>query len=84
MDSFLTSREAAAMLGLGVRTLNHYRCNGEGPAYYKFGRLVRYRMSDLMEWDETPRVRAGGKGGRRRTRQVDPAEESLEPGRGSR
>ena len=72
------------MLGLSVRTLAQYRWKGKGPAYYKFGWLVRYRVGDLMEWYQTPHVRAGGKGNRRRTRQVDPVEESPEPGRGSR
>ena len=84
MDGFLTPRVAAAMLGLSVRTLKQYRWKGKGPAYYKFGGLVRYRVSDLMEWNETPGVRAGGKWGRRRKRQVHPVEAPLEPGRGPR
>ena len=51
---FLTPREAAELLGLSVRQLAHLRRTGQGPDYYRFGRLVRYRLQDLLEWAETP------------------------------
>jgi len=47
----VTEREAAAMLGIGVRTLR------KGPKYRKIGaRLVRYHIADLEAFQ---RVMAG-------------------------
>lgn len=52
---FLTSREAAAFLGLSLRTLKHLRSRGTGPPYYQFGdRLLRYRVRDLHVWALEP------------------------------
>lgn len=41
---------AAQLLGLGRHTLACYRSRGAGPAYYKFGRWIRYAPGDLREW----------------------------------
>ena len=52
---FLTSREAAAFLGLSLRALKHLRSRGAGPPYYQFGdRLLRYRVRDLQAWALEP------------------------------
>ena len=43
-----TVSEAAAYLGLAQSTLNKWRCHGgNGPAYLKLGKAVRYRRTDL-------------------------------------
>jgi len=47
---YLSTREAAAHLNLSPRTLEKLRITGSGPAYRKFGRLVRYTEGDLHEW----------------------------------
>ena len=47
---FLGTREAAAFLGLSPRTLDRYRVTGEGPAFHKFGRRIRYARADLESW----------------------------------
>ena len=62
---YLNTREAAAMLGIGARTLERYRESGEGPAFRKFGRRVRYAQSDLDGWADTRRRTAvnGKRGG---------------------
>jgi len=49
---FVTDVQAAELLGLGVPTLRNWRCHGKGPNYVKFGRAVRYRVPDLLEWAE--------------------------------
>lgn len=36
--------------------LGQWRHKGQGPAYYKLGRKVIYRGSDLNSWAETHRV----------------------------
>lgn len=44
--------EAAHIVGLSERTLEALRRTGEGPSYFKFRRLVRYRRRDLLAWVE--------------------------------
>ncbi|WP_025322238.1 helix-turn-helix transcriptional regulator [Deferrisoma camini] len=43
----MNEKEAAAYLGLSVRTLQAWRQKGIGPAWKKLGRAVRYALSDL-------------------------------------
>lgn len=50
--TFLTQREAAALLRLSERTLERYRLSGTGPAFVKLGRRVVYRASDLTAFAE--------------------------------
>ena len=47
---YLSTREAAAWLGLSPRTLDRYRVSGEGPAFHRFGSRVRYLVTDLETW----------------------------------
>ena len=55
-DRFLTVVEAARIVGLSSRTLDRYRTSGEGPAYYKFSNVVRYRLEDIQAWADLRRV----------------------------
>ncbi len=41
---------AADLLCQSVRTLQKWRTLGSGPAYFKFGRSVRYSRRDLQNW----------------------------------
>lgn len=54
---FLSSREVARRLGMSARSLDRYRHAGKGPAYYKFGKNVRYKWSDVETWLKTQDVR---------------------------
>jgi excisionase family DNA binding protein len=47
---FLSNDEAASLLALSPRTLERFRLEGRGPAYCKFGRVVRYPRASLMTW----------------------------------
>ena len=49
---YLSTRQAAELLGLSPRTLERYRGAGEGPPYMKRGRQVRYARADLDDWME--------------------------------
>lgn len=49
-ERYLTSNEVGALLGISRRTLDRYRSLKRGPAYYKFGNKVRYRLADLDAW----------------------------------
>ncbi|MDD9997119.1 MAG: helix-turn-helix domain-containing protein [Rhodospirillaceae bacterium] len=50
--ALLTTRQAAARLGLSPRTLERYRVTGGGPEFVKMGHAVRYRIAKLSEWLE--------------------------------
>lgn len=46
----VSTKDAAKILGLSFHTLNQYRTHGTGPKFVKYGRIVRYRLSDLQTW----------------------------------
>ncbi len=57
MNTRLVDTKAAAdHLGLAVVTLERARVVGDGPAFCRFGRAVRYRLCDLDEWASARRV----------------------------
>jgi predicted DNA-binding transcriptional regulator AlpA len=60
VDSALTTREAARVLGLATQTLCAFRCRHKGPRYVKIGRAVRYLPRDLSAFLESHAVNAGG------------------------
>lgn len=45
--AFLTTKEAAAVLGLTAKGLEAMRARGEGPPFVRIGRAVRYLASEL-------------------------------------
>jgi hypothetical protein len=47
---FVDTEAAARYLALEAHTLECYRSLGEGPAYHKFGKYVRYAVEDLDSW----------------------------------
>ncbi|MBD9652925.1 helix-turn-helix domain-containing protein [Ensifer sp. ENS09] len=49
----LETSEAAAFCRLSESYLEKLRCKGNGPAFLKLGRRVRYRIADLIAWLET-------------------------------
>lgn len=51
---YLTTREAAALLGVSVRTLEGLRATGEGPRFVRVGRAVRYVRDDLCSAVQLP------------------------------
>ena len=69
---YMSTREAAAWLGLSPRTLDRYRVSGEGPVFHRFGARVRYLLADLEEWASVRRRVStsddGGAGRRREAR----------------
>ena len=49
---FYTPVQAADFIKLSWRTLERMRQNGEGPAYRKHGRYIRYHIDDLVSWSQ--------------------------------
>ena len=55
-ERYLTPKEASDQLGISRRTLDRYRNRNRGPAYYKFGRKVLYKIEDLHAWAAERRI----------------------------
>jgi hypothetical protein len=56
-DVMLDVKAAARFIGVAVASLAKMRCLGGSPSYFKVGRKVVYRRSDLTAWLEKRRVR---------------------------
>jgi predicted DNA-binding transcriptional regulator AlpA len=54
-DRLLGNLDAADFLGVKPQTLDAWRLRGCGPQFFKVGRLIKYRESDLLDWLETRR-----------------------------
>nr|WP_232326896.1 helix-turn-helix domain-containing protein [Mycobacterium sherrisii] len=50
-DKWLTRQDLADRYGLPVKTPAEWASKGTGPRYAKFGRHVRYRLSDVIDWE---------------------------------
>ncbi len=50
-DEWLTRREVSARVKVPVATLNQWGPQGKGPKYALFGRHARYRLSDVIAWE---------------------------------
>ena len=46
----LTVRELSDYLGISDETLRKSRMKKLGPKYLKLGRVVRYKLDDVLEW----------------------------------
>lgn len=52
-DLWLSRDEVAHRYGLPRTTLAQWASKGLGPRYAKIGRHTRYRLSDLIAWEQT-------------------------------
>ena len=55
-DEYLTTEEAGLRLKRSPRVLAYWRMVGQGPPYYRQGRVVRYLLSEVMGWGASQRV----------------------------
>jgi hypothetical protein len=55
-DRFVNDVEAAEILSVSPQTLRNFRHLSKGPAYSKRGRMVRYRVVDLLEYMNSGRI----------------------------
>lgn len=56
---FLNERELARRWNTSPRTLQRWRAEDQGPAFLRIGGSVRYRLSDILAYEERHR-HAGG------------------------
>jgi hypothetical protein len=59
-QQFVSEKRAADILGLSRRTLLQWRLRGSGPVACRFGRAVRYSLTDLEEFATRSRASSGG------------------------
>lgn len=50
MNTYLTTKDAARLLGFHPDTLRRLRRGGGGPPFLRIGRAVRYRLVDVDAW----------------------------------
>jgi hypothetical protein len=50
-DKWITRQELADRYGVPVKTPAEWASKGTGPRYAKFGRHVRYRLCDVIDWE---------------------------------
>jgi hypothetical protein len=56
VQHLLHEADAARYVGISVAFLRQARVRAKGPAYFRIGRSVRYRVSDLEAWLSDRRV----------------------------
>ncbi|MGZ3141909.1 helix-turn-helix transcriptional regulator [Lentzea chajnantorensis] len=57
-DDLLTTAEVAAHVRVPEKTVVGWRSKGTGPAFVRYGRHVRYRWADVLQWVAAQRVAA--------------------------
>ena len=50
-DRWLSRQELADRYCVPVKTPAEWASKGTGPRYAKFGKHVRYRLSDVIDWE---------------------------------
>lgn len=55
-DQYVNDVKAAEILDCSPQTLRNYRHIGKGPVYHKRGKMVRYRVQDLLNFMAAGRV----------------------------
>jgi hypothetical protein len=53
---YIDEREVSRITGRALPTLRNDRHRGQGVPYYKFGRQVRYKISDVLDFAESNRI----------------------------
>jgi hypothetical protein len=56
IERYVNSAAAARFLGVSIQTIKNWRKQNIGPVYTKLGRIVRYRVLDLMHFAEARRI----------------------------
>lgn len=60
MDEYLSTEQAAELLGTSVAVLGNLRYRGGGPVFAKVGARVIYKRSDIAEWIDANRYSRTG------------------------
>jgi hypothetical protein len=55
-NSYVNDVKAAEIIGSKAQTLRNWRHERRGPVYHKRGRMVRYKVQDLLDYMIAGRV----------------------------
>jgi excisionase family DNA binding protein len=55
LEPLLDVTELAEYLGVPVTTIYDWRTNGKGPRAYRFGKRLKFALSDIQSWIELQR-----------------------------
>lgn len=55
MDDYLTTKELSERLSIARGTLQNWRLTKSGPPFKKLGKVIRYKLSDVLRWLEGKR-----------------------------
>ncbi|WP_433138694.1 helix-turn-helix transcriptional regulator [Actinomadura nitritigenes] len=59
-EKHLTPEQLAEREGVPIETVYQWNSRGTGPRRMKIGRYVRYRLADVIAWENTQYVETGG------------------------
>ncbi|GAB1813792.1 helix-turn-helix transcriptional regulator [Mycobacterium sp. MUNTM1] len=59
---WLSRKDLAERLGVPYKTPAEWATKGTGPKYARFGRHARYRLSDVIAWENQQFATAQGEG----------------------
>ncbi len=60
MDKHLTPAILADRESVSLHTVYGWNRDGTGPRYIRVGRHIRYRLADVVRWEESRVVQRGG------------------------
>lgn len=58
-DKHLSPEDLAEREGVPLQTVYDWNKTGRGPRYMRIGRHARYRLSDVIAWEESRLVDSG-------------------------
>lgn len=50
--AFLSRGDLATRYGVPKTTIDQWAHKGYGPPYFKIGRYARYRVEDVLDWEQ--------------------------------
>ncbi|MET8796034.1 helix-turn-helix domain-containing protein [Nocardia sp. NPDC004568] len=59
-ETWLSTRDVAQRLKIPVKTLSSWAAAGRGPRFARIGRYRRYRLADLLAWEQERLAEGGG------------------------
>ncbi|WP_406274575.1 helix-turn-helix domain-containing protein [Nocardia sp. NBC_00881] len=59
-EVWLSTREVSERLKIPLKTLASWASAGRGPRFARMGRYRRYRVTDLIAWEEQQLANGGG------------------------
>jgi len=64
-DATLYPAEGAYIAGVSTGTFANWRVQGKGPAFIKYGKSIRYRRADVLQWIADQRFSSTSEAGAR-------------------